>query len=270
MRKLSQSQIKTYILCGEYYRRERIEGEFLGMTTPSMARGSGVHRGAEHNFKQKKETHVDLPQDEIVGASVNAYEERTKEAEVWLNPEEKSTGRGKVLGDEKDRVVRLSKLFANKVAHTIQPTQVEARGELVIQPGVLSFRGFLDVIEGQVIHDLKTTTRKDKKGEIHSDFQVTSYATLFRAITGGWPEAFQKEILVDKKEPEVQIQTSTRDEADVEAWLNYVVAVHNQIEAGIFPPASLGSWKCSPKWCAAWPTCRYVSRSVDRRLAAME
>jgi hypothetical protein len=271
VRHLSQSQIRTYLYCGEYFRRERIEGEFLGLKTVSMARGSGVHRGAEHNFTQKKETHADLPKSEIVGAAVQGYEEQL-EADgfgLWMPPEEKARGKATVVGEEKDRTVRLAKLFTEKVAPPIQPTMVEAQGTVVVKEDVLEFVGFLDVIEGKKIHDLKTATKKDSPATIHTDFQVTSYATIFKAVTGEWPDVFQKEILVDTKTPNVQILQTQRDEADAQAWLNMVVAVHNQIEAGIFPPATLGFWKCAPKWCAAWPTCRYVSRSADRRLAAL-
>jgi len=65
---LSYSQINSYRLCPYYWKLEKLDGEFLGLTTVSMSRGRGVHKGAEANFVQKIDTHQDLPYDDIVGA----------------------------------------------------------------------------------------------------------------------------------------------------------------------------------------------------------
>lgn len=243
---LSQSQVTSYLLCGEYYRREKIEGEFLGLTTVSAARGTGVHQGARANFGQKKETRVDLPRNEIVEISAEAFDDRINNTEgfgFWLSPPEKKIGRKKVVGSEKDRTVRLAGLFSDKMAPEIQPDKVEAKGEVQITED-LSFLGFIDLIESKVVRDLKTSAKSKNQNETHQDFQLTSYAVLYRASEGEWPVALAHDVLIDTKTPKFQSLITYRDEGDAQAWLEIVVAVYNQIQAGIFPPAMLGSWKC--------------------------
>lgn len=272
VRKLSQSQITSFLLCPEYYRRERIEGDFLGLKTVSLARGSGVHKGAEANFSQKKDSRVDLPREEIVEVSAEHFDRTVNDSEgfgLWLSPDEKSQGKKKTVGDEKDRTVRLAKLLADDYAPTIQPSQVEAFGEVEVVPDRLEFRGYIDVIVDGVVRDLKTSTKKKNPGEVAKDFQLTSYAVLYTASVGEFPKGLSMDVLIDKKAREVQTLATIRDREDVEAWLNTVVAVFNMIEAGTFPPAPMGSWKCAPKWCPAFSDCRFVSKSADRRLAGL-
>jgi hypothetical protein len=266
---LSQSQVYTYMMCGEYYRREKIEGDFLGITSVSAARGSGVHTGARTNFDQKKETRVDLPKKEIVEASAEAFDDRINNTEgfgLWISPPEKKIGRKKVIGEEKDRTVALAGLFSDKMAPTVQPDIVEAKGEVQITKD-LSFVGFIDLIEQERVRDLKTSAKSYNPNNTHQDFQLTSYAVLYRASQGSWPKALVHDVLVSTKTPKYQVLQTVRDEGDARAWLEIVVAIYNQIQAGVFMPAVPGAWKCSKKWCPAWGSCRYVSRSADRRLA---
>lgn len=268
---LSHSSIFTYLMCGEFFRREKIEGEFLGLTSPNLARGTGVHAGARMNFEQKKESQVDLPRAEIVDASAEGFRDSIQNTEgfgLWLSPEEKSIGKGKVLGQELDRTARLAGLFADDLAPKIQPEKVEAYAEIKVTDD-LSFRGYIDVIENRRVRDLKTSVKSKSAKDVEVDFQLTAYAVLYKAIVGEWPEALAMDTLVDKKTPAVQTLTTTRDESDARAWLETVVQVYNQIEAGIFPRAPLGSWKCGPKWCPAWSSCKYVGWSAERRLAGL-
>lgn len=265
---LSYSQINSYRLCPEYWRREKLEGEFLGLTTVSMSRGRGVHKGAEKNFVQKKDSHSDLPADDIVGAAVAEYETSLKADGfgLWFSPKEKGQGKKKVVGTEKDRTTRLANLFASDLAPGIQPDIVEAKGSVRITPE-LEVIGYIDVAQEDRIHDLKTSVRSKPAGDIHSNFQLTTYAGIYYSATGRWPKGLEMDVLVDTKTPKVQILETERDRADLDAWLSVVLSIYAAIRAGVFPPAPIGSWKCSPSWCPAWPSCKYVSRSVDRRLA---
>jgi len=265
---LSYSQINSYRLCPEYYKREKLEGEFLGLTTVSMSRGRGVHKGAEKNFVQKKDSHADLPVDDIIGTAVAEYEKSLDSDGfgLWLSPNEKSAGKTKTVGAEKDRTVRLSKLFAEDLAPDIQPDIVEAKGRIRVIPE-LEVIGYIDVAQEDRIHDLKTGKKSKTAKDIHSDFQLTTYAGIYYHATGRWPKGLEMDVLIDTKTPKVQTLKTERDRADLGAWLEVVLSVYNAIKAGVFPPAPIGSWKCASNWCPAWSSCKYVSSSVDRRLA---
>lgn len=272
---LSYSQVNSYRLCPEYWRREKIEGDFLGLTTVSMSRGTGVHKGAEANFKQKINSHEDLPVADIIDASVAGFEEAIEREGfgLWLNPDEKAMGKNVVVANEMDTTIDLSTLFATELAPTIQPDLVEVQGVVDViksdnKDEALQFKGWIDVVEKHKIHDLKTSGRAKPKGEAHASFQLTSYAALYFNATGHWPEELELDVLVNTKKPKLQVLVTTRDRDDLEAWMETILGVHAAIKAGVFPPAPIGSWKCSPKWCPAWTSCKYVSKSSDRRQAA--
>lgn len=272
---LSYSQVNSYRLCPEYWKREKLEGDFLGLTTVSMSRGSGVHRGAEENFKQKIESHEDLPVAEIVDASVTGFEEALERDGfgLWLNPDERAMGKPATVANEMDRTVRLATLFGTDLAPQVQPDLVEVKGKVEIigaenEDDRLDFIGYIDVVENERIHDMKTAARAKPKGEAHGSFQLTSYAALYFASTGRWPEELELDVLVDTKKPKLQVLVTERDRGDLDAWMETILGVHAAIKAGVFPPAPIGSWKCAPKWCPAWSSCKYVSKSSDRRLAA--
>ncbi len=127
--------------------------------------------------------------------------------------------------------------------------------------------GFIDVAEKDRIHDLKTAKRSKPAKDIHSNFQLTTYAGLYYAATQRWPSGLEMDVLVDTKTPKMQVLETERDRADLDAWLAVVLSVYKAIQAGVFPPAPIGSYKCGPRWCPAFSSCKYVSRSVDRRLA---
>ncbi len=136
---ISASQLGMYERCGEQYRRRYIEKERI---PPGVAllKGTGVHGGARVNFRQKVETHEDLPKKDIVEISVTEFERSYQNQGVLLTAEEESIGLQKVMGETKDSVVTLSGLFADEVAPVYQPAFVEESYRITIpRPNTISW-----------------------------------------------------------------------------------------------------------------------------------
>ena len=262
-----QSSILMYVRCGEQYRRRFIENE---VRPPGIRlhRGSGVHAGSKLNFRQKVESHEDLSSSDIIDCSIAAYDERVKTEGVTLAPDEKSRGLGLIVGEERDRVWRLSELYADDFAPVIQPVSVEQTIEAEFPAQGFKLRGTLDLKDKrQIVVDIKSSVKKRSKGEQHKDFQLTMYSALDFILNKKMPAGAELVILVDKKSgAEVQVLPTTRTAEDFEAWYRYILTVHDGITKGVFTPTDKRNWWCGPKWCGYWSDCIYWSDSERSRV----
>ncbi len=59
--------------CGVQYEFRYIQGQIMPPGAAQI-RGTGVHKGAEHNYRHKIEHKVDLPTDEVVNVAVQTLE----------------------------------------------------------------------------------------------------------------------------------------------------------------------------------------------------
>ena len=260
---ISTSQITTFDGCGEQYRRKYIEREFLPSGVAGL-RGSAVHGASEVNLRQKIASGVDLPLSDLVDAAATAFERRKDEG-YMLTPEEKAIGASIVLGQAKDRAVKLTGLYADRVAPHIQPKKVETRQRIAL-PGEYDLLGILDVTTtDDRIKDLKTGKALAQE-TVDQSLQFSMYALTFRAVEGVDPTGIDVENLVDTRVPKHVRLTTTRGRRDYEVLVNRLNALLAAREAGVFAPAAIGEWRCSARWCSFFTTCRFANS--ERRAAA--
>jgi hypothetical protein len=218
-----------------------------------MISGTGVHAGAEVNFRQKIETRIDLPPDDIVDASVDGFD-RALAGGVEIGPDDETPDQAR------DWVAKLARLYADDVAPLYQPRFVEQQVRIEL-PGSHDMVGILDMADdaGRVV-DLKTTSKAKSQAEADSSPQLTFYAAAHKVLTGSIASEVRLEVLVKSKAPKRVMLASRRGPADFAALANRINAATSAIAAGAFLPAEPGSWMCSPKWCGYYRTCPYVSR----------
>ncbi len=258
---ISPSQIDTYLNCGEAYRRRYVEGERLPPSA-AMLRGSGVHLGAEYYFMRKLEMNVDSPIDEVVERAVGAFDTKLRADGLLLNPDEEERGKSIVVDEARDSVARLTELFMRGVAPGIKPRLIEHRVRIRLPKAPRDLLTIMDLVdEDEYIHDYKTTTKKKTQNDVDRDFQFGFMPLCFKAKFGRAPKGLKVQVLIDKKQPEVQVLETQRSTRDFEAILNRVNIVVNGIEKGHFMPAPANSWKCSPNFCGYFKTCKYVNGS---------
>lgn len=253
---VSASQLELYWRCGEAYRRRYVEKEII---PPGFALlvGTGLHCGAEHNFRQKIDSHVDLPVDDIVDAAVGGFLARVYKDGFELTTEEQAIGSKKTLAQHQDLVADLAELHALEQAPDYQPTAVE-KSTLIELPGSRDLLTITDLrdTEGRVV-DLKTALRKKNQREVDSSTALTAYAAAYRADHGVDPTAVRLDTMLKSKSRERQVLESTRDETDYAVLAARIDTTVAAIDAGVFPPASPMSWQCSEKWCGYARTCPY-------------
>lgn len=257
---ISPSQLSLYTKCGVAYQRRYVEKDIIAPGVAAL-RGTSIHKGAEANYDQKVHTRRDLKPDHVAQIAVSTFEQTIKHEDVWLNSEEQGVGRSKVLGEAKDMTARLATLFGKEVAHKYMPAHVELEHKIVLPKSTHDLLGRIDLVtEDGVVQDLKSRSKKTNPDEIHRDPQLTFYALTYQNKFGKPPKALVIDELVDTKEPSVNSVMTDRGAPDFEALVNRINAVVKGINAGVYTPATPGSWWCSPKWCGYWATCDYVAK----------
>jgi CRISPR/Cas system-associated exonuclease Cas4 (RecB family) len=257
---LSKSQIDLYHKCPEAYRRRYIEGE---KRPPGIALlvGTGVHVGAETNFRQKIETHQDLSADDIIDASVAGFEQRCSVEGYELTNDEAGRGAKLVLGIAKDIVVDLAGLYADEMAPDYQPTEVEKSTVIELPNCSHDLVSITDLRDDRDrVVDFKTAARKPSESEAATSIQLTINAAAFAVDTGRAASEVRLDVLTKTKTPARHVLKSERDADDFQMLAHRIDAMAQAINAGVFPPAPLGSWQCSARHCGFWSTCHYSSK----------
>jgi len=263
---VSPSALDMYLRCGEQYRRRYVLGEKIPPGV-ALVKGGAVHKAAEVNFRQKVASHVDLPASEMLEAAAAHVDATVKAEGLLLGPDEAQRGVAAVKDEIVDRAVVLTELFARRVAPAVQPALVEQFVTIELPGHERDLLGRLDVVDvGDRIRDLKTGARRKTQNDVDRSDQLTYYDAAFRKLTGRAPAGVTMDVLLDQKRPDVQTLHSDRSDTDRQVFLNRLNAMLAGVKAGSFPPAPLGAWCCSPKWCGYWHSCSYVNS--ERKAAA--
>jgi hypothetical protein len=262
---ISHTQLEMYARCGEQYRRRYVEGERL---PPGIALlvGGATHVGIETNFRQKVDTHTDLPAKEIIEASAAAFHLRVAGG-YELSEKEADRGAKVVLGEAVDQTVALAGLHATEQAPDYQPVQVERQTRIRFPAATHDLLAVTDLRDDRRrVTDFKTAGQRKPEAEVHKSLQLTIYAAAYHVDRMELPDQVRLDVLVKNRTPVRELLISQRNEADFQALVNRVNATLAAINAGVFPPCSPGDWVCSPKWCGYWSSCVFVNS--ERREAA--
>lgn len=254
----SATAIEDYLMCGEYYLQTRIEGKRGPKSLPAL-RGISLHAAAANNYTQKIETAADLPQSDFIDFAVAQFDGGLSTG-VHLSKEDESIGAAKVIGKTRDSVADLSRFHIREQAPEYNPELVEQRFRLEL-PGSHDLVGVVDLYDKKkIVTDFKSRARYGSQNEVDSSPQLTIYFAGVHALTGSPPEAVQLDITINNSAGvKRQVLRSTRDDADLTALAWRIDTVTAAINAGIFPPAAAGHWKCSATYCPLWYGCKYVN-----------
>lgn len=259
---LSPSSINLYSKCGEAFRRRYIEKDIIPPGI-AMLRGSGVHSGIEVNFRQKIDSHEDMPADEIVDAAIDGMDARIFKDGYSLTEDEASVGAAKTVGQLRDKVVTLARFHAKEQAPDYQPIAVEERVTIPAPSATHDLMGIIDMVdETGIVSDFKTAKKKKTQDDVDTDIALTFYAAAAKLLFGDHPAMAREvrlDIILDQKTTKRQVITSDRGPADMQVLINRFNSTLSGVAAGTFAPATPGAWWCSPKWCGYWRTCPYVN-----------
>lgn len=254
---LTKSMLGMFARCPAQFERRYVNNEII---PPGIAarQGSGVHRGAEANHKQKIDTKKDLLTSDIQDVARDEYVRLVKEEGVFLPPEQVSE-KNKLLAEGLDNTVRLAEVYATSLAPQINPLMVEERIIKDIEGVGIPLSGQLDVLtEDWWLPDIKTTSKSKNQREADISLDLTMYAGLVAFHTGRWPDKVSLEVMVNAKTPKHQSLESKRDINDFYVLVNRVQVVWAQIKTGLFPPCDPGFWMCHPNYCGYYQSCKYA------------
>lgn len=262
---ISATQLEMLWRCPEQYRRRYVEREIIPPGI-SLLQGKGFHRGAETNFRQKIESHADLPAAQIVEAAVAGFEAE-QAAGYQLSEDEAARGERIVLGEAKDQLAGLARCHASEQAPEYQPVAVEHVTRIVFPEASHDLVAISDLRDDACrVTDFKTAARKMPQNAVDTSTQLTIYAAAYQIDTGTPPREVRLDVVTKTKKPARQLLKAVRTRADYQALITRINASLAVINAGLFAPCPPGSWQCSPKWCGYWNTCRFVNS--ERRDAA--
>ena len=139
----------------------------------------------------------------------------------------------------------------------LNPAHLDYEIELHVPGLPVPVTGFIDMIAADgLTYDFKTAGKKWTQGQADSSLQPTVYlAALQQSGLVSLPASFRYMIFTKTKSPEVQIIDTVRTAADVLAFYELARDVWRAIEAGIYVPNGIGSWKCSQNYCEFWQLC---------------
>jgi len=261
---ISQTQISMIARCPELYHQVYVLGR---RQPPGIAQltGTGYHGGAETNFRQKIESHRDLPADQIIEAAVARFESELAGG-YSLSKEEVGRGAKVVLGEAKDSVAELTKCYAADVAPDYQPVAVEHSTHIVLPKASHDLLAITDLRDDQDrVVDLKTASRKPPQQEADDSIQLTVYAAAFHKDVGRPPAEVRLDVVTKTKKPTRHVLVSQRGPADYQALVNRINAMLAMLEAftekglEVWPGAPIGAWWCSDRFCGFWKTCPLVN-----------
>lgn len=258
---ISPSQINTYLRCGEQYRRRYVMKHVI---PPGIAqlKGTSVHKGAEHNFKQKKDSHEDLKTETVVEVAVNTFKDTVKHEGLFLNEEEETQGKAKVMGKAIDETVKLSELLMAEVSPKYQPIEIEETQLIELPNSTHDLKGIIDLkIDKGNIVDIKTSGKSWTQEKADKDIQFTFYAMMDHSKTGQGTKPLIVENLVNTKIPKVLTFETERSMKDYDPLIKRINAVVDGINKGVYPPAPSDSWACSRRFCGYFDSCSYINNT---------
>ncbi|MBO4313952.1 MAG: PD-(D/E)XK nuclease family protein [Desulfovibrio sp.] len=251
---ISPSMLGLFCRCQEAFRRRYVEGIII---PPGIAAciGTGMHRGAEANHKQKMQSGVDMPIGDIQDAARDAYRKAVSDG-VFIPAGEEAEA-PKELAKGADTAVSLAAAYAVHVAPKINPVAVEEKMTAYVDDLPVPFMGIIDVLDkSDWCPDLKSSGRKWPAGKAAGNMQPPIYRHLLRETRGIADATMSFEVITHNGEHQhVPVEVHDEDIAPVIARAKGLLFALN---SGVFLPSEPGHWMCSPKWCGYWYSCPHV------------
>lgn len=256
-----QSTLAMALRCGEQFRRRYILGQIIPPSI-AMARGTALHAANETNLVQKVGTKKDLPLSDLQDAARDSYVRSLRNGIFLSKPEASSKDR--LVNEGLNQSLDLTTLYHAEVAPEIVPIEVERPFKIDLGLG-LPIAGRIDHEQSQEVDDLKSASKSWVEGKINREIQPVFYSIAHENEFNVRP-LFRYHILVAlKRKPKRQVQERICTDADYNALFARIETFIKMIQSGVFPPAEIGTWACSEKYCGYHSTCVYVGNGPAKK-----
>lgn len=257
---LSYSSLAAYNACARAWRFKYIDRVQVP-TAANLAFGSAFHNTIEHYLSDRYSgQHVDLPalwheswahqQEQEIAWNGNSADDLAAQGENMV------TAKIEVNGAKFTNLAS----FLDSLDLAIDPhsdtLRMEERVTLNV-PGLdVPVIGYVDMIDVHGIPcDFKTAARAWDPAKADTELQPTFYLAALNQA--GHPiNKFRYYVFTKGKTPKVQVLETTRTASDMFWLLGALAETWRAIEAMVFPPTGVGSWKCAPDMCDYWKLCK--------------
>lgn len=204
---VSPSRLNLWLKCSLAFRLRYIDG-IRSPTTPALFLGKVVHAALEHVYRHRQ-LGVTLPQDDVAQHLIESWPKLEAEEGIQFADEAEATALQKKavdlvtayleqLPDDEPKPLAVE---ATMEATLVDPVTGEDLGIPLL--GVMDLT--LDTEEGPTLIDFKTSSRSSAPLPITHEIQLSSYAYLFRQLTGQKEASLQIRSLIKTKTPKINI-----------------------------------------------------------------
>jgi len=254
--RITNSTLNLYLKCGLRWWMEKQQPD-VRWATVRMLIGTGLGAGALADNRSKMDRGTAATIGDITDAAVAAYEIEAGASEV---PEPKTD-----IATGKDSTAEAARVFALQVSPQT-PGVIEAERPLLAVLRGIQLAGTPDVVTDSGIGDYKTG-QPWTQARADASRQLTAYSILRRVNSNrhnGSGTAQPRRVWIDSishsaKGWTAQRWWSTRNNDDMEAFLQVMTRAVAGMQAGVALPAAENSWHCSAKWCPQWKRCPAVN-----------
>jgi hypothetical protein len=255
---LSCTQVSMALRCAAQY-------EFryqYGLRIPpsgALIQGSSYHKALARCFNLKM---VDQPADigDITATLSDAWDKQLADHELKEGDDAQQFDKIEWGEDDpghlKDEAIKLSTLYVQEVAHTVEkPDLVEMNETITV--GEIPFTLVADVVTGARIIDHKMKGRMFSANDLAQELQPVAYT--YSKERRGRP--FEYHVALKQKVPCIRVPAQMpslrilSQQGDYDWFEVLVTKIAESIKLGSFPPNPTG-WACSEKWCGYWNGCR--------------
>lgn len=254
--RINQSSLQVYLKCG-------IQWDFIynkkvpRPQTWSLFRGTTLHLTRKKNLRQKVESLVDLPLEELREDALAQVKEAVAAEQFVPEPE---------VDKPADLIDAGVVTDYNAFQTTTVPVLVEHESAVAPVGYDYELYGTLDLLDFRMyLRDLKTVGKTPQIADLLRSTQMTTYQ-LF-AMAADYPIAkISHDYLIFRKKgvEAMPLEVEPRTKDDIRSLLDTYQQAVMGISAGIFLPAPAGSWWCSPKWCAYWDQCPAITKAAKQ------
>lgn len=245
----SASSIATFMRCGKQWEFAYVYAIKRPPTLRAVI-GIAAHEAVETNYRQKMETGVDLPVDDVKQAFSDSFE-RNYTPDVAIE-EDESPYEGKTSG------YSVVGKYQKEVAPSIHPVMIEEQVQFKVNG--IPFSGYVDLVDqNKRVRDLKTVKRKPSKNDYA--LNMIGYAIGYRQKTGETENGVVLDYMVRTKDPyyhPVPSEGPVPDSA-IGEFADVVTSVQSAVSKGVFIPTGLSNNACS--WCGYRDICGPFKRT---------
>lgn len=202
---ISPSRLNLWLRCPLAFKLRYIEG-VTTRTSSALFLGKQVHAALEAHYRHRQ-LGITLEPADVVGRVTDSWDEAVAAEDMQFDSTAAETKLKQQLAD-------LVEAYLQQVPEDEPvPQAVEAKMEApLVDPATgedlgIPLLGVVDLItddDGPLIVDFKTSSRSSPPYEVSNEIQLSSYAYLFRQLTGQQEAGLEIRSLVKTKTPKVE------------------------------------------------------------------